>query len=103
MTASAKGQRPPPQYTQASDVYDTHQKAFIKICETIQMMQDYPGCPPRDLLIVSRTPAFTSTGENALKDHCTWVESIINSRANGWQSCVKLKLQFYAVFDESSL
>ncbi|KAG0099293.1 hypothetical protein BGZ93_008238 [Podila epicladia] len=67
------------------------------------MTQDYPGCPPRDLLIISRTPAFTSTGQNALNDHCTWVESIINSRATGWQSCVKLKLQFYAVFGESTI
>lgn len=101
MVASSKRQQPSQQYTHTSTLYDTHQKAFIKICETIQKTQDYPGCPPRDLLIISRTPAFTSTGENALKDHCTWVESIINSRATGWQSCVKLKLQFYAVFEES--
>ncbi|KAF9331424.1 hypothetical protein BG006_005709 [Podila minutissima] len=96
-------QQPSQQYTHILTLYDTHQKAFIKICETIQKTQDYPGCPPRDLLIISRTPAFTSTGENALKDHCTWVESIINSRATGWQSCVKLKLQFYAVFEESTI
>lgn len=96
-----EGQQSSHRYTQGPTVYDTHQRAFIKICETIQKTQDYPGCPPRDLLIISRTPAFTSTGESALKDHCDWVESIINSRATGWQSSVKLKLQFYAVFEES--
>ncbi|KAG0032175.1 hypothetical protein BGZ81_011514 [Podila clonocystis] len=77
--------------------------SFIRICETIQKTQEYPGCPSRDLLIISRTPAFTSGRESALKDHCAWVESIIRSRATGWQSCVKLKLQFYAVFEESDI
>ncbi|KFH66102.1 hypothetical protein MVEG_08203 [Podila verticillata NRRL 6337] len=100
---TTEGQRSSHRYTHEPTVYDTHQRAFIKICETIQMTQDYPGCPPRDLLIISRTPAFTSTGESTLKDHCDWVESIIISRAIGWQSCVKLKLQFYAVFEESTI
>ncbi|KAF9428771.1 hypothetical protein BGZ94_001091 [Podila epigama] len=105
--ASRISKRPPKSITAHSqataDAINSHQKAFIQISEAVQTMQEYPGCPPRDMLIISHIPAFTSSTRQDLRANCSWVESTIQSKSAGWQSCVKLKVQFYAVFEESSI
>ncbi|KAG0344536.1 hypothetical protein BG004_004371 [Podila humilis] len=92
-----------PKYTQEIPAYDLHQRAIIRICETVQKTQEYPGCPSRDMLIISHSPAFSNSTDEPLKEQITWIESCINSRHAGWQSCVKLKVQFYAVFEEKTI
>ncbi|KAG0006415.1 hypothetical protein BGZ65_008282, partial [Modicella reniformis] len=87
----------------AATPLDDHQRAFITICNTIQRHQDVPECPPSAILRLASNGSFYNTNlDKVLEAHITWVESTIRDRSAGWQSCVKLKLQFYAIFDESA-
>jgi hypothetical protein len=81
---------------------DGHRKAFIRICDTIQRHRDIPECPSTAIsrLLSSSLPNDPNL-DKALTAHVAWVESAIQDRLPGWQSFVKLKLQFFAVFDEA--
>ncbi|KAF9111900.1 hypothetical protein BGX27_004282 [Mortierella sp. AM989] len=82
---------------------DHHQKAFVQICNTIQRHQDLPSPSCFMTKLISNNSAFNLNEEEALKGCIAWVESTIQDRLAGWRSCVKLKIQFFAVFEDSSI
>ncbi|KAF9362639.1 hypothetical protein BGX34_005781 [Mortierella sp. NVP85] len=83
---------------------DGHRKAFIRICDTIQRHRDIPECPSTAISrLLSSSSPNDSNLDKTLTAHVAWVESVIQDRLPGWQSFVKLKLQFFAIFDEASI
>ncbi|KAF9438075.1 hypothetical protein BGZ76_009856 [Entomortierella beljakovae] len=89
--------------THGSIQLDDHRHAFTKICETIRRHQDVPENPLHYITRLSQIPTLSSNELEAFKGNTAWVELIIQARSAGWRSCVKLKIQFFAVFDESSI
>ncbi|KAF8975885.1 hypothetical protein BGZ46_008767 [Entomortierella lignicola] len=91
-------------HTPIAKPLDDHQKAFVQICKTIQRYQVFPESPSRYITrLVSNKPTFEPDDNEAFKGHVAWVESTIQNKSHGWHSCVKLKLQFFAVFEDSSI
>ncbi|KAI8354939.1 hypothetical protein B0O80DRAFT_50293 [Mortierella sp. GBAus27b] len=83
---------------------DDHQMAFITVCNTLQRYERTSEFPPNSIsMLGSSRSLFNPNQERALEADILWVEEIIRDRLAGWQSFVKLKLQFFAVFDESSI
>ncbi|KAF8936425.1 hypothetical protein BGZ58_004205 [Dissophora ornata] len=91
-------------YDIASKQLDDHQRAFITICANLRQHQDLPEYPPS---FITRLAADTTLHKlnqgQQLSEHIAWIESTIQNQAAGWRSCVKLKIQFFAVFDESAI
>ncbi|KAG0367104.1 hypothetical protein BGZ54_004387 [Gamsiella multidivaricata] len=81
-----------------------HRRAFISVCKTIRRHQDLPEIPPN---VIARrafdVPQCNLSEDDELQQQIAWVESTIQQRLPGWRSCVKLKLQFFAVFEESAI
>ncbi|KAF9182439.1 hypothetical protein BGZ51_004743 [Haplosporangium sp. Z 767] len=89
---------------QTAKTLDDHQIAFVSICNTIRRHQDLPGYPPSYITKLALDKSLLTLDESEiLKQHVEWVESTIQGRSTGWRSLVQLKLQFYAVFKESSV
>ncbi|OAQ24943.1 hypothetical protein K457DRAFT_141470 [Linnemannia elongata AG-77] len=83
--------------------YSNHQEAFMIICDNFRRQQDFPGYPPTPMsrLTTYKLQCHNQERAQVLQEHIEWVESTIRIRSTGWLSCVKLKLQFFAVFGES--
>ncbi|KAG0277483.1 hypothetical protein BGZ95_005881 [Linnemannia exigua] len=83
--------------------WNNHEGAFITICDNLRQKHDFPGYPPTPMSRLTTYMSLDSRQERAkcLLDHIEWVESTIRYRSAGWLSCAKLKLQFFAIFDES--
>ncbi|KAG0051005.1 hypothetical protein BGZ83_004222 [Gryganskiella cystojenkinii] len=92
-------------YTHTNSALDSHARTFLDICRSIRLHQDSPGFPPTKLsrLEFAEQPSLRQDESITLKEQVAWVESIIASRSGPWRSCVKLKLQFFAVFPEESI
>ncbi|KAF9960183.1 hypothetical protein BGZ72_007718 [Mortierella alpina] len=84
-------------YTHSSHTVDDRYKAFITICNNIRHYLDH------STFSLASSTSYTASSKNNLSQHIQWVESTISARSSGWRSCVKLKLQFYAVFSEISI
>ncbi|GJJ70087.1 hypothetical protein EMPS_02436 [Entomortierella parvispora] len=85
---------------------DSHCKSFIRICDSILLHQETAEMPPKKLsrVVLEQGSAKNASLEAGRLESCRrWVESTIASREGPWRSCVKLKLQFYAVFEEESI
>ncbi|KAG0249851.1 hypothetical protein BG011_008869 [Mortierella polycephala] len=78
--------------------------AFISICNIIRRHPDLPGYPPSYITKLALDKSLLTLDDSeVLKQHIEWIESTIRGRSTGWHSLVQLKLQFYAVFEESSV
>ncbi|KAF9572867.1 hypothetical protein EC968_009351 [Mortierella alpina] len=87
-------------YTHSSNTIDGRHRAFMFICNNIRQHLDKPQHPASALASsISRTANL----KNDLSQSLQWVESTISGRSPGWRSCVKLKLQFYDAFSETSI
>ncbi|KAF9908435.1 hypothetical protein BX616_000152 [Lobosporangium transversale] len=83
---------------------DDHQRAFISICNTLRRRQMFHSHPPGFISRLALDGSLYSPQEQiVLKGHIEWVDHTIGNREVGWKSCVKLKLQFFAIFAERSI
>lgn len=75
----------------------------MAICDNLRRKQDLPGYPttPMTRLAAYKLQSHCQQQSQGLQEHVDWIESSIHNRSPGWLSCVKLKLQFFAVFGES--
>jgi hypothetical protein len=75
----------------------------MTICDNLRRKQDLPGYPPTPMtrLAAYKLRVHHQEQSNGLQEHVDWIESSIRNRSPGWLSCAKIKLQFFAVFDES--
>ncbi|KAF9931863.1 hypothetical protein FBU30_009443 [Linnemannia zychae] len=80
-----------------------HQEAFITICNNLRLHQDIPTRPsmPMARLLTHNVQTLHQERSDILKDHIEWIESTIQRRSYGWLSYAKLKLQFFALFNDS--
>ncbi|KAF9355386.1 hypothetical protein BGX26_006634 [Mortierella sp. AD094] len=91
-------------YPLSTKPLNDHQKAFVQICSTVRRYQDLPETPSCFITrLTSDMSTFSLDQNEVLKGHIMWVESRIQSQSAGWRSCVKLKLQFFAVFEDSTI
>ncbi|KAG0017161.1 hypothetical protein BGZ80_008561 [Entomortierella chlamydospora] len=89
-------------YTLSTKPLNDHQKAFVQICSTVRRYQDLPESPSCFITrLTSDMSTFSLDQNEVFKGYIMWVESRIQNQSAGWRSCVKLKLQFFAVFEES--
>ncbi|KAF9163902.1 hypothetical protein BGX20_001159 [Mortierella sp. AD010] len=91
------------EYTLSTKPLNDHQKAFVQICSTVRRYQDLPESPSCFITrLTSDISTFSLDQNEVFKGHIMWIESRIQNQSVGWRSCVKLKLQFFAVFEESN-
>ncbi|KAF9387028.1 hypothetical protein BGX21_000661 [Mortierella sp. AD011] len=92
------------EYTLSTKPLNDHQKAFVQICSTVRRYQDLPESPSCFITrLTSDISTFSLDQNEVFKGHIMWIESRIQNQSVGWRSCVKLKLQFFAVFEESAI